>query len=295
MTKSIDILLFLLLVVSVGAFLINRPAELLAENPQAKSKIKSWLCYYGNRFGPDIYSRFDLAVFDGTRHPPLEKKKNGLPILLGYVSVGEVDRTGPFWHLAEGKPFILHENHFWNSRLVDVRHPGWHRILFEKAIPAVFEHGFDGLFLDTFDSTLSLAAGKTAKNYEGVETALVEITRRIKKEYPDKFIAVNRGLPILPAIASVIDYIVVEDLYCYYSDEKKAYVRIDPDTRNILLHQIEEGMRVNPDLTVLSLDYAEENQTEMIREAIAFSKKRGFIPYVSTYRLDEIFFHTLKP
>ena len=43
------------------------------------------------------------------------------------------------------------------------------------------------------------------------------------------------------------------------------------------------------------LDYAEETQTDMIQEAITFSRKRGFIPYISTYTLDEIFYHTLTP
>jgi hypothetical protein len=60
-----------------------------------------------------------------------------------------------------------------------------------------------------------------------------------------------------------------------------------------LLQQIEAGTRENPELIVLSLDYAEETQTDIIQEAISFSKKRGFIPYISTYQLNEIYFHTL--
>ncbi len=283
-------LLFILAVSLVAFFIVSRPEATCAQ----KAGIKNWLCYYGNRHGPEIYTRFDLVVFDGTYHPPLEKKKNGKPIYLGYVSIGEVDRNGPLWHLAKDQPFLLHTNAFWNSRFVDVRDMQWQRILFETAIPAVLNRGFDGLFLDTFDSTLSLLYGKDAEKYEGVQDALADITRKIRETYPDKLIAINRGLPLLPAVAGQIDFIVAEDLFSYYSDEEKAYIPVDTQTRKILLQQLETGLRVNPDLTVLSLDYAESHQMKLIKEAILFSKKRGFIPYVSTVQLDDIFYHALK-
>jgi uncharacterized protein (TIGR01370 family) len=211
------------------------------------------------------------------------------------VSIGEVDRKGPLWHLAKDQPFLLHTNQFWNSRLVDVRDRRWQRILFETAIPAVLNRGFDGLFLDTFDSALSLLYGKDAEIYEGVQDALIDITRKIRHSYPDKLIAINRGLPVLPAVAGQIDFIVAEDLFSFYSDEKKACVTVDPRTRKILIQQLEAGVRVNPKLTVLSLDYAEAQQVKLIKDAILFSKKRGFIPYVSTAKLDEIYYHALTP
>ena len=280
MTKSVDVILMILvLYISVTAFLMSRPEDTWAERSHSVKKIKNWLCYYSNRFGPEVYTQFDLAVFDGVHHPPLKKKKNGKPFLLGYVTIGEVDRDGTLWPSAKDKPFLIDTNDFWDSWIVDVRHPEWHRMLFEEAIPAVLERGFDGLFLDTFDSPLGLLKGKNAGKHEGIDMALIDIARRIRKEYPDKFIAVNRGLPVLPAIAKVIDFIVVEDLYSYYNEKEKAYVRVDPNTRNILLSQVEAGLRENPDLTVLTLDYAEVHQAEMIKEAIVFSKKKeGLFP-----------------
>jgi polysaccharide biosynthesis protein PelA len=288
MSKSIAIpLTLLVLLLFFLIFSITTPVY------AKKHKIKSWLCYYSNRFGPEVYSRFDLAVFDGTYHPPIEKNRPGKPILLGYVSIGEVDRDGPLWHLAKGKPFLVQKNRFWNSWIVDVSNPQWQNLLFDVAIPAVFERGFDGLFLDTFDSPLALLQADHAKAYAGIPSALVAITRRLRKEYPDKYIAINRGLPILSDIARLIDFVVAEDLYSYYSDSKKDYVRVTADTQDLLLKQLEKGRKANPDLMVLSLDYAAQDQTDIIKEAISFSRKRGFIPYVSTYQLDEIFFHTL--
>ena len=291
MGKLIGAGLVIVILVSVLAFLLGRPVTVRAEKP----KIKNWICYYGNRFGPDIYSRFDLVVFNGINHPPLMEGKNGRPIFLGYASVGELEKSAPVWHRAKGKPFLIKKNEFWDSWIVDVRDEAWQALLFRYVIASVFKRGFDGILLDTFDSSLDLLHGNGKAKYKGTRRALVEITKRIRKEYPDKYIAVNRGLSILPDIAKYIDFILAEDLYSYYNDRLKKYERVSKETRDLLLEQIEAGLKENPDLIVLSLDYAEETQRDIIKEAIIFSKKRGFIPYVTTYRLDEIFFHTLSP
>jgi len=61
----------------------------------------------------------------------------------------------------------------------------------------------------------------------------------------------------------------------------------------MLLHYAEEGLKVNPNLGILTLDYAANDQIDLALEAISYSRKKGFIPYVSTYELDQIFFYTL--
>jgi len=70
---------------------------------------------------------------------------------------------------------------------------------------------------------------------------------------------------------------------------------VDEKTRETLLTQVREGLQVNPKLTVLTLDYAGEGDRPLAMEAISFSRKHGFVPYVSTYKLDQIFFYTLHP
>ncbi len=259
-----------------------------------KPKVRTWLCYYGSVFGSDVYTQFDLVVLDGHKHPPLKHTRNDHPIILGYISIGEVDEKGPLWELARGQPYLVKRNVFWESWIVDVRDPAWQRLLFEVAIPAVLEQGFDGLFLDTPDSSLSLLHGKDREKFEGVEEALEEIVKGIRDRYPKKYIVINRGLPVLPRIAPYLDFVVVEDLYSYYAGHREGYVRVSPETRNVLLKQVNAGLRVNPELTVLTLDYAGNGQIALAKEAIAFSRERGFIPYVSTYELDQVFYYTLN-
>ncbi len=192
-----------------------------------KVKIKNWLCYYGTAFGPDIYSRFDLVVLDGISHPCLPDNDNNRTTILGYVSIGEIDVKSVLWNHAKDKSCLVKKNDLWDSWIVDVRDQSWQRFLFEVAIPSVMEQGFDGLFLDTFDSSLSLLEGVNKEKFKGIEDALVEITMRIKAEYPEILVAVNHGLPALPSFAKYVDFIVIEDLYSYYAGHKKGYIMVD--------------------------------------------------------------------
>ena len=56
---------------------------------------------------------------------------------------------------------------------------------------------------------------------------------------------------------------------------------------------IKKGLAANPALGLLSIDYADAGQPEMALEAIRFARSKGFIPYVSTVELDQIFFYSL--
>lgn len=261
----------------------------LAKTPPV---IHNWLCYYGNVFGPDIYSRFDLVVLDSHHHPPLSTAPDRPP-MLGYLSVGEVDKKGPFWEMARHQDFLVMENPFWNAWMVDVRHSAWQRLLLYVAVPAIFEKGFDGLFLDTFDSSLHLLTLPDGQRFLGVKNALVKIVKSIKSMFPDKWIAVNRGLPVLPDIAPWIDFVVYEDLYSYYNDQTQTYEKISEASRAALMPYIKKGLAANPALGLLSIDYADADQPEMALEAIRFARSKGFIPYVSTVELDQIFFYCL--
>jgi uncharacterized protein (TIGR01370 family) len=258
-----------------------------------KPEIRSWLCYYGTTFGAKFYSKFDLVVLDGSSHPPVEHSSPRHPTLLGYLSVGEVDIDGPYWEQAEGKPFLARKNEFWDSWMVDVRHPEWEELLLSHAVPAIMEKGFDGLFLDTLDSALFLEEYPENGDFAGAGSALVRLITEMKKRNPDMLIAVNRGLPILSEIAPSIDFLVVEDLYSYYSDEAEDYVRVEKDIQDLLLQQVAKGREAKPDLPVLTLDYAAVDQNELIHEAIAFSRKRKFVPYISTLELNDIYYHAM--
>lgn len=255
--------------------------------------IKNWVCYYGNTLGPEHYARFDLAVLDGLNPPPLVRT-DGKPVFLGYVSIGEVHGSGPYWEMAKGRRFLVRENKEWHSWIVDIRDPQWQAILLNEILPAVSAKGFDGFFLDTLDSALYLTEGKEGSKYAGVEEAAAELLAKMRRRYPGKLIAVNRGLRLLPRIAPNIDFILIENLYSYYDRKENVYRRVDRDTQRLLLQQVRAGTVVNPTLTVLTIDYAAPQDKSLAGEAIAFAKEKGFVPYVGNYLLDAIYDFTLS-
>ena len=259
-----------------------------------RAKVENWVCYYGNQLGPESYGLFDLAVLDGLYPPVLAGAGGKKPLFIGYVSIGEVHGSGPYWEMAKGKPFLIHENTLWQSWVVDVRDPQWQKLLLDRVFVSVIAKGFDGFFLDTIDSALHLAEGKDGRKFADTDKAIVDLIKKMRRRYPDKLIAVNRGLPLLPRIAKDIDYIVIENLYSTYNAEKKEYERVDPVTQKILINQVRAGQKVKPSLVVLTVDYAAPEQESLAAEAIDFSRKNGFIPYVGNHVLDQIYFYTLK-
>jgi len=255
--------------------------------------IRNWLCYYGTNSGPDSYARFELVVLDGKYHPPLSRNREGLPIILGYVSLAEVEEGGHLWPRAKDGPFLIKKNPIWGSWVVDVRDEAWQAILLEQVIPEILAQGFDGLMLDTADSALDLGRTDQTGRYRGTGEALVSFIRKMPEIFPGLKLALNRGLEMLPLLADRVDYLIVENLYSYYDRRTEGYRRVGIQSQALLLEQIREGLKVKPELVILTLDYAAPQQRLLINEAIAFSRERGFVPYVATQFLDQIQVFTL--
>ncbi len=253
----------------------------------------TWLCFYGLKADPEDYARFDLVVFDGTFHPDLARKRDGGPVILGYLSAAEVLEHGPFWPRVEGRNILVRKKPFWDSWVLDIRDQEWQDLLVQEAFPGILEQGFDGVFLDTLDSALALELWTDEPRFRGTQEAVIRLMETLRHAYPDAVTAVNRGLPVLPGIAGFMDFLVVEGLSSIYQGPESGYVPVGPETQDILLSQLDSGLGKFPKLPVLTLDYAPEGKPDLVRDAINFSRKKGFIPYVSTVKLDRIYTHTL--
>ena len=256
--------------------------------------LRTWLCYYGLDAPLEAYGRFDLVVFDATYHPALKRRADGGPILLGYLSAAEVLEEGPWWTRAQSS-ILVEKRPQWNSWVVDLRDAEWQEILIREAVPRILDQGFDGLFLDTLDSALALELWRDAPRYKGTVRAAVRLLETLRSTYPDAMIAVNRGLPVLPRTAAFVDVLVLEGLSSIYEGPETGYIRVDEGVRRLLLEQLEEGLKKNPRLPVLTLDYASEDRPDLVWEAIANARRKGFVPYVATNNLDRIQEHTLDP
>jgi uncharacterized protein (TIGR01370 family) len=255
--------------------------------------IDSWLCFYGGNAPPEAYGRFDLVVFDSTFHPPLVRRADGGPVLLGYLSAAEVLEQGPFWSRVKDRNILLRRKPFWNSWVLDVRDEAWQDLLIHEAVPRILGQGFDGVLVDTLDSALGLELWTDPARFQGTCSAVVKWVQTLRRTFPYAVIVVNRGLPLLPDIAASLNAVVVEGLFSTHQDGGSGYAPVAPEVRDLLLRQVEAGRADHPQLPVLTLDYASEYQPGLAQDAIAYARRKGFVPYVSTIPLDRIHDHTL--
>ncbi len=129
--------------------------------------------------------------------------------------------------------------------------------------------------------------------YKGTERSCVELVKLIREKYPKLLLCQNRGFEIVRRTAPYLDYLLIEGLSSTMDLSTLVRSDVPESDRNFFLSKVESAMKENPKLVVLTLDYAPADDLEAIHKAYDFSRKRGFVPYVSTPALNEVFVHAL--
>ena len=142
------------------------------------------------------------------------------------------------------------------------------------------------------DTALHLEATHP-KKYKGMGAALADLVRELHRRWPGACLCQNRGFAVLDRTAPDIDFLLLEGLTSTQDHDSGAYVRVAEADREWLSAQAEAARQRNPRLVTLSLDYAAPDDAGLAREAIAYARGRGFVPYVANYTLDAVYAHTL--
>lgn len=269
-------------------------AGVLAQvQPARCASIKTWMCAYGPEIGQAELGHFDLVVLDGFRHPPLEPRKPGGPLLLGSVFAGESEVPAPSWEQAHDQAYSSGANAKAMRPVQDIRSPQWQARLLEEVIPQVLAQGFDGVLLDSIDVALAKVHGGGAAQQAELRAGVLAFLKRLREKHPALPIAMNRGLELMPEAAPFLNFLLVEELSLEYDFGTKEYRQAPPQVRQVVVSAVRRAQAANPGLTVLTLDYAAPDQGARITEAIRYARGKGFVPYVSTPALDQVFRHTL--
>jgi len=180
------------------------------------------------------------------------------------------------------------ENADWpGSFYVDVRDPRWTKRVIEELIPAILHKGFTGIFLDTLDNPSELERIDKVK-YEGMTDAAVRLVRTIRRHYPEIKIMLNRGYEILPDVGEAIDMELGESVYTDYNFETKRYSRVDTGLYQNQVKNLKDAADRFPGLDIYTLDYWDPSDYRGVAEIYAVQRKNGFLPYVSSIKLDRI-------
>jgi len=247
-----------------------------------------WAVYYADAAPSAAFDAFDMVVFDSDRHPDLAPIQARKGLAVGYLSLGEVNRTRSYFAEVEREGILVYENPTWPGAFaVDVRDPRWRKRVLDELIPAILARGFAGVFLDTVDTATDLERRDRAK-FAGATLAAIDLVRAIKQRHPQAVVVLNRGYDILPAVEDRIDMVLAESLVTAW-DFANSLPRLAPaDQHRAEAAMLKAAAQRNPKLRLLALEYWPPEDAAKLREIYAKVRALGFAPYVATVALDRV-------
>ncbi|MBI3813021.1 MAG: endo alpha-1,4 polygalactosaminidase [Nitrospinae bacterium] len=248
----------------------------------------SWVVYYSDRAALEELIKYDLLVFDSEVHPPLDPLTDRDKILLGYISLGEVEDYRYYFNDVKSDGILLQENKNWKgSYFADIRSRLWVSRVIEQMIPDILRRGFDGLFIDTLDNPIYLE-NEDPEKYRGMKDAAVRLVRSIRLHYPSIKIMINRAYEILPEVGLYIDMVLGESMFTDYDFEKKSYYVVPIYRYQSQVNLLKDVKKRMPHLKIFTLDYWETSDISGIVRIYKEQRANGFEPYVATIELDRI-------
>ncbi len=251
--------------------------------------VSSWACYYGHEDRTNQLLGVDLLVAAPGGQNPVPLQAKGVKVL-AYVSLGEVAENGPYYAEARNLGLLVRHNKNWDSWVVDVRRPEWREMVLTRILPDALAAGYDGLFLDTLDAPMDMQR-RDPDTYTGTERHCLALVRAIRKQYPNLLLCQNRGFEIIRRTAPYLDYLLIEGLSSAMNLATLTRADIPEKDKALLIAGAEAARKINPGLVILTLDYVPAHDEAARDKAYEFSRNLGYVPYVSTPALNEVFIH----
>jgi len=270
---------------------IIAPVHTVSTSPTLK-EINNYACYYGpNEI--EKMSQFDAVIFESKQHSKKEinRLKNSGTLAIGYVTIGEDDifHKNADWYFDHNKDGEPDKNGIWNSWYADTRSKKWREYIVNKKAKAVLvDKNCDGIFLDTVD---------TAQLYCESRNGMIKLIKELRDTYPKAIIIQNRGFTVIEDSAKYVDGLMYEAFSVHFNFVKKKYNRLpNADLRwsKQMAQNTLAPIMKKTGLVVLSLDYAEPEQKQLIQFAYDRARYYGFVPYLSTINLQDIFVRKVK-
>ncbi len=257
--------------------------------------VSNYTTYYGSARLEEI-SRFDLAFLESNNYNAIDIQqiKNDGTLPLCYITIGEDDvlhvgdGQGPgnyaSWYLDADSNNQPDQNPFWLSYYVNASNPAWQdRIINQISSTIINQKGCSGLFLDTID-TIDL--------YPSTTSGMISLISSLNNQYPSSYLVANRGFSIASEISSFIDGIMFESFSSRLVTGNKYQTWTGQDldwtsSWGLVLREIQQEYPIK----VFALDYSMPREQSIIDFDYNRALDYGFIPYVSTINLDNIYFH----
>ncbi|MEZ5398555.1 MAG: endo alpha-1,4 polygalactosaminidase [Bryobacteraceae bacterium] len=231
---------------------------------------------------------FGLLVLDDRHHPPITPLRASGKLLLGYLSIGEAEKTRPYFDALRRDGVLVEENPDWKGAWrLDMRDRKWRWRVVHQLVPSLQRMGFDGVFLDTADVAAHLESRDPVR-FAGMKKAAVELVREIRARHPRIRIMLNRGFDLLPDLTGEIDFVLAESTRARYDFAAKVYRRAPDEEYARSAALLREAVAKAPSLSVYTLDYWDPADSAGVAAIYREQRANGFAPYVSTILLDRI-------
>lgn len=273
------------LIAAIAVFMCVIGMHMLKDMPFLKNKeTKKWAVYYTNTLPFSAFKTYDILAFDSDHFPDFHQDRRRDQVILGYLSTTEAESYRNYYSTIEKMDILMHSPYLpENRQVIDIRKPEWREYFTHTLIPQVLAKGFDGIMLDTIDTVLYLEENYPLE-FSGMKNAAVQFISEMRQAHPKTLFMLNRGFPILDAVAPDIDYFLAESICSQYDAISKSG-RYFPQTQyNKLASAIHTAQRKNPRLEVVTLDYWDmsDKNNDDIRTIYARQRANHFIPYVTT-------------
>ncbi|CDR34307.1 endo alpha-1,4 polygalactosaminidase [Criblamydia sequanensis] len=243
---------------------------------------------YNSEISKDTLKNFNLLVMDDTTLPLIETINQSDVTTLGYLNLGEIEKSRKYFSKVLDLGILLSENPNWPSEYaIDIRSLKWAEFVIEDLIPLLLFKRFDGLFIDTLDTPLELER-QNPSQFSGMRESAISLIKAIRINYPDVPIMVNRAYEILPEIGGLINMVLAESLFTSYDFSKKEYRKENEEEIKRQIDFLKNLKKLFPHLTIYTLDYWNSSDSQGIKAIYERSEKEGFIPYVADIDLMKI-------
>lgn len=247
-----------------------------------------WGVDYSPSTDAAVARTYDLLILEPDCPRPIAPLRGPKARLLGYISLGEVERHRPFADALNRAGALRAANPNWpDARLVDLRHPAWSALVLDVLIPAILHKGYDGIFIDTLDNAEALEQADPAGN-AGMVAKAAELVRAIRTRFPDILIMMNRGYALLSDVAAQVDLVMGEAMASRWNFSTHAYEMMSREDWEWQANRLQAAKRRNPSLALMTLDYWDSADHVAIASLYARERAAGFLPYVATLALDRL-------
>lgn len=257
---------------------------LLASCDKAPNEPTRYAILYGKEATAEQLSKYDLLVFQPYNHTLLQHLTPKQEALM-YVNLGE-SYPGILSPEEEAR-LAVDYNEIWKNHIIDIRQPEWEDIFINRFVAEAVAKGFNGVMLDTVDSSLHLETQNPEK-FKGMTTAALRLIRAIKAKHPQMKVMLNRGFAIWPAAAPSIDMVLIEDIFTAYDfgANRPQIQQIELTKQHLARISLLRG--TNPHIKFFCVEYWDMNDKRGVAKLYELQRKHGLSPYVATPSLEVI-------